>query len=163
MRKDYQRQKKTLKVLLETADGKSVEAELVVTMEETLADVMNGRHEFIEIRDAAGKSSFIARSFIRRVFAKAAETKQAGGHDADIAKLRLHAQDPYLILDIPVVANDEEVRNAYLKLVRAYHPDKLASLELPPAIMDYGEEILKKINAAYDLIMLQRRKAGSAA
>jgi DnaJ-domain-containing protein 1 len=162
MRKDYQRPKKALKVLLETADGKTVETELMVFQDESLSDVMNGRAEFVEVRDAAGKSSLVAKSFIRRVFQKADDQPQTPDA-AGLGKLRLHAQDPYLILDVATSANDEDVRNAYLKLVRAYHPDKLASMELPPAILDYGEEILKKINAAYEAIMFKRRKPGSAA
>jgi DnaJ-domain-containing protein 1 len=162
MRNDYQRPKKALKVLLETADGKSVESELMMFHSETLADAMNSPIAFLELRDAAGKSSLIAKSFIQRIFPKA-DDEPAAGEEPDLGRVRLHAQDPYLILDIPVSASDDDVRNAYLKLVRAYHPDKLASMDLPPAILDYGEEILKKINAAYELIMFKRRKPDSAA
>jgi DnaJ-domain-containing protein 1 len=161
MRKDYQRQKKALKVLLETADGKAIEAELMVFHAESLAEVMNGRMEFLELRDAYGKSSLVAKSFIRRIFPKA-DDEPEGKESAEFAKLRIHAHDPYLVLDVASGASDEDVRLAYHKLARAYHPDKLAALDLPPAIRDYGEEILKKINAAYELIMFQRRKSGTA-
>jgi hypothetical protein len=162
MRKeDYQRQKKAVKVLLETADGKTIEAELMIFHGDSVTEVMNGRAEFLELHDSSGKSSLVAKSFIRRIFPKADE-EQERRENTDLTKLRLHANDPYLVLDVPSQASDEDVRLAYHKLARAYHPDKLAALDLPPAIRDYGEEILKKINAAYEMIMFQRRKSGTA-
>ncbi|MCI6817773.1 MAG: DnaJ domain-containing protein [Eubacteriales bacterium] len=67
--------------------------------------------------------------------------------------------DPYKVLGVSETASDEEVRSAYLKLVKQYHPDKYVNNPLA----DLATEKLKEINEAYDTITAQRagRKSGS--
>ena len=72
--------------------------------------------------------------------------------------------DPYKILGVPESASDEEVKKAYLKLARKYHPDNYH--ENPLA--DLAQEKMKEINAAYEEVQKSRsnrgdRGAGSAA
>ena len=73
-------------------------------------------------------------------------------------------KDPYEILGVPESASDEEVKKAYLKLARKYHPDNYH--ESPLA--DLAQEKMKEINAAYEEVQKSRsnrgdRGAGSAA
>ena len=56
--------------------------------------------------------------------------------------------DPYQILEVNPNASQEEIRNAYRKLVKKYHPDRYP--EGPQR--DLATEKIKKINAAYDMI-----------
>jgi hypothetical protein len=64
-------------------------------------------------------------------------------------------RDPYEVLGIRPDATDTEVKNAYRRLARKYHPDNYAS---DPAKAEEAEEKMKEINAAYDEI--QARRAG---
>ena len=57
--------------------------------------------------------------------------------------------NPYKILDIPETATDEEVKSAYRKLAKKYHPDKYVDSPLK----DVADEKMKEINEAYDMIM----------
>lgn len=61
--------------------------------------------------------------------------------------------DPYEILGIERNATDEEVKSAYRKLAKKYHPDNYES----NPIADLAAEKMKEINEAYDTIMEQRR------
>lgn len=60
--------------------------------------------------------------------------------------------DPYSILGISRDATDEEVKKAYRRLSRKYHPD--ANINNPNK--DQAEEKFKEIQQAYDQIMKER-------
>jgi len=54
------------------------------------------------------------------------------------------ADDPYQILGVPQSATDDQIRKAYLKLVKELHPDVNPSKT--------AEERFKKVTAAHDII-----------
>lgn len=66
--------------------------------------------------------------------------------------------DPYKILGVSQSASDEEVKNAYIELVKKYHPDKYADNPLK----ELAQEKLKEINEAYDTINRQRKANGGS-
>ena len=61
-------------------------------------------------------------------------------------------QDPYKVLGISRDASDEEVKKAYRKLSRKYHPD--ANINNPNR--DKAEEMFKLVQEAYKQIMDER-------
>lgn len=65
--------------------------------------------------------------------------------------------DPYKVLGVDRNASDEDVKKAYLKLARKYHPDKYTDTDLA----DLAAEKMKEINAAYDAIRQMRADGGS--
>ncbi|MBO4384191.1 MAG: J domain-containing protein [Clostridia bacterium] len=56
--------------------------------------------------------------------------------------------NPYEVLGVSPSASNEEIREAYLKLVKKYHPDRYQDSDLK----EQAEEKMKKINAAYDML-----------
>lgn len=60
--------------------------------------------------------------------------------------------DPYQVLNVSRDASDEEVKKAYLKLARKYHPDNYHDSPLE----DLAQEKMKEINAAYEQITKER-------
>lgn len=60
--------------------------------------------------------------------------------------------DPYSVLGVSRDASDEEVKKAYRRLSRKYHPD--ANINNPNK--DQAEEKFKEIQQAYDQIMKER-------
>lgn len=64
--------------------------------------------------------------------------------------------DPYGIIGVPMDASDEDVKNAYRKLVRENHPDRLIAEGVPEEIIDLATEKLAAINDAYAKIERQR-------
>ena len=62
--------------------------------------------------------------------------------------------DPYQVLGVSRDASDEEIKKAYRKLSRKYHPD--ANVNNPNAAQ--AEEKFKEIQQAYDQIMKEREQ-----
>jgi molecular chaperone DnaJ len=59
-------------------------------------------------------------------------------------------QDPYSVLGIPPSATDDEVKKAYRKLAKQYHPDIHPDRE-------FAEKKMAEINTAYDAILNRRQ------
>ena len=57
---------------------------------------------------------------------------------------------PYEILGITPAATSGEIRDAYQKLVKQYHPDQVA--HLGPELREVAERRTKEITAAYNQI-----------
>ena len=64
--------------------------------------------------------------------------------------------DPYEVLGIDRAAGDEEIKDAYRKLVRENHPDTLIAQGVPQEFVDLATEKMATINAAYDRIEKER-------
>ena len=66
-------------------------------------------------------------------------------------------KDPYKVLGVDSTASDDDIKKAYRKLARKYHPDKYAESDLK----ELAEEKMKEINYAYEQIQ-QMRSSGSS-
>ena len=64
--------------------------------------------------------------------------------------------DPYKVLGVQPSASDEEIKDAYRKLAKKYHPDQYADSPLK----DLADEKMKEINEAYDAVTAMRRGGG---
>lgn len=63
--------------------------------------------------------------------------------------------DPYKVLGVSPSATDEEIKDAYRKLAKKYHPDQYGDSPLS----ELAGEKMKEINEAYDTIVSQRKTA----
>ena len=66
--------------------------------------------------------------------------------------------DPYEILQISEEASDEEVKQAYRKLAKKYHPDRYIDSPLSAQ----ANEKMKQVNAAYEQILREREDRTAA-
>ena len=64
------------------------------------------------------------------------------------------SRDPYTVLGLSPGASSDEVKTAYRKLAKKYHPD------LNPGSVE-AEQKMKEINEAYDIIVSGRYQAGA--
>lgn len=64
-------------------------------------------------------------------------------------------RNPYEVLGIDKDASIEEIKIAYKRMVRKYHPDQYANNPLS----DLAEEKLKEINEAYDFLMKNKNSS----
>ncbi|MDP1752387.1 MAG: TerB family tellurite resistance protein [Reyranella sp.] len=64
--------------------------------------------------------------------------------------------EPCIILGIDPIATDEQIRDAWLRQVRANHPDRLIAQGLPEEAIAMATRKLALINDAYDRLRRQR-------
>jgi DnaJ-domain-containing protein 1 len=67
--------------------------------------------------------------------------------------------NPYDVLRVPQSADADAIRHSYLALVREYHPDSYASVPLPKEVAEYLNAMLKRINAAYNMLAPRAERA----
>lgn len=66
--------------------------------------------------------------------------------------------NPYKVLEVSENATQEEIRAAYLSLVKKYHPDKYTDTPLK----ELANEKLKEINEAYEILTKKSNSASSS-
>lgn len=64
--------------------------------------------------------------------------------------------DPYTILGVDKAASDDEIKQAYRKLIREHHPDKLVAQGMPQEFIDLATEKMAAVNGAYDEVRKAR-------
>jgi curved DNA-binding protein CbpA len=66
-----------------------------------------------------------------------------------------NAFDPYVVLNVPATASQDEITRAYRRKLRAFHPDTREASASAPA----ADEQLRRIMAAYALLRDRARRA----
>lgn len=64
--------------------------------------------------------------------------------------------DPYVILGLSYVADNDELKQTYRRLVRENHPDSLIARGVPPEFVKLANDKLAAINSAYEKICAER-------
>lgn len=67
-------------------------------------------------------------------------------------------KDPYKVLGVAPTSTDDQIKEAYRKLARKYHPDKYTDSDMK----ELAEEKMKEINAAFEEIQQMRSKSNSS-
>jgi len=62
----------------------------------------------------------------------------------------------YAILGIHSRASDDEIKRQYRRLVKEYHPDKIASKGLPEEFNKFANDKFREIQDAYDAVKQER-------
>ena len=65
--------------------------------------------------------------------------------------------NPYKVLGVNEGASQEEIRSAYLKLVKKYHPDKYTDSDLK----ELANEKLVEVNEAYEMLTKKNGQSSS--
>ena len=63
--------------------------------------------------------------------------------------------DPYVILGVSYVADDDELKQTYRRLVRENHPDSLMARGVPEEFIKLANDKLAAINAAFEKIQAE--------
>ena len=120
-----------LEVALATGSIGQAERKMLWRMSEMLGV---GRVEFAQLE---------ALVRARRGFAGSRTTTR--GKDAELAAA-------YRVLGVGQDASDQEVKQAYRRLMNRHHPDKIAARGLPESMMESAKTRTREIRAAWDLV-----------
>ena len=126
-------------------DGRIIKGKVAIPLQKTVYDVLNGPNMFLEFEPFDGERQLIAKATVRAVkllsVARGPNLAQRL-RDAD-------GFDPHTILGLTRSASWEDVKSAYHRLAKSYHPDRYSSAELPAEVRDYLASMARRINAAY--------------
>ncbi len=132
---------------LSLIDGTELKGRLSIPQGRSLADVLNGAAPFLEFEEFDGPRQFLAKHVIGGVRLLSPPRGQG------LARMRDNdGFDPHGLLGLPLGAPYEDVRAAYLRKAKAYHPDRYANAELPEEVRTYLEAMARRVNAAFSAL-----------
>ncbi len=119
---------------------------------EILENVLEG---LFGIAQADGKVDAAEADYLAKV-ARIFGLSSARFERAKAAALGVVECEPCVILGIDPLATDEQIREAWLRQVRANHPDRLIAQGLPEEAVAMANRKLALINDAYDRLRRER-------
>ncbi len=127
------------------ADGDMLVGKIVISAGRNVFDQLNGPAAFIEIEPYGAERTYVAKTAMRSV---KLISVPGSGHLA--GRLReVDGFDPAKILGVKPETPWEEVRHAYHRMAKSYHPDQFQSVDLPPEVRAYLTAMLGRINVAF--------------
>jgi DnaJ-domain-containing protein 1 len=137
-------------VFLTLADGAVMTVSIRLPLSNRLGDALNNADTFLDALSPTGQQQFIAKSAIRSV--RSANVPRAEQLDTEAGAPGTPSFDPYAVLKVAKEASKDEIKQAYHRMARLYHPDRIASYELPDEVKDYVRTMLVRINLAFEQI-----------
>jgi len=105
--------------------------------------VLNSPLAFIEFESSGGQRILIAKSALQAV-------KQRDLPNVPNLPTGANNFDAFAVLHLDRNADAEQARRSYVELSKIYHPDRFATVELPPEVSQYLAAMARRINVAYD-------------
>jgi hypothetical protein len=140
---------------IELNDGRQVSGRFLISRSKTLIDILNGTAQFMEFEPYDGDVEIIAKSSIRSLrMISVPRGREPSTFIQDNGNF-----NPYDILGIEKGASRSEVRAAFHKSAKSYHPDRYSNAELPQEVMSYLETMARRVNAAYEVLSKETAKA----
>ncbi len=134
------------------ADDRDLSGKIHVGGGRNLFDMLNGPAQFIDFETLEGERSYLAKGALRSIQIMAAPKAVALPQVPQCND----ALDPYAVLGLPAGTEWETVRERYLTLAKAYHPDRFANVELPQEVADYMSATTRRVNAAFAMLDASR-------
>jgi preprotein translocase subunit Sec63 len=133
-------------VTLTFHSGDVVNGHVFLGPAQKLRDLLNNPEKFIDFEKRDSTLTLIAKRSIATISGlDLPRTDHLTRRTQNIA-----AFDPYQTLGVDRGANAGEIRAAYLAKARLYHPDKLASKDVPKEVSDYMNAMFIRVQKAYE-------------
>lgn len=132
-------------VEIETDTGEVMTGRLLVPIGRALFETLNSQGGFLEFEPYGGEKAYVAKSMLRHVrliSVTRAPSLSARARDLD-------GFDPHTILGVPATAAFDDIKTAWHRLSKRYHPDRYANVELPDEVRDYLAVMARRVNAAF--------------
>jgi DnaJ like chaperone protein len=123
---------------------------------EVLENVLEGLFDIAKADGQVGSAELAYLARVASLFGLSSERLER----ARAAALGDVECEPCVVLGVDPLATDEQIREAWLRQVRAHHPDRLMAQGLPEEAIKVANRKLALINDAYDRL---RRQRGSIA
>lgn len=140
-------------------DGRHMKGRFTISASRNFHDVLNGPTLFLEFEPFGGERVLIAKSALRTI--KLTQVPQATGLAARARDIETF--DPHAILGVTTASPWDDVRAAYHRLAKRYHPDRYAGVELPEEVAGYIAAMSQRVNAAFAALEAPRQATKAAA
>ena len=135
----------TIPAVVELDDGTVLTGKFIANAARSFVDVINSSAPFLEFEPFGEERSFVAKASIRSMKLLQVpvapnlegKTRDSGGFD------------PYAVLGVAKSGDWDDIRAAYVRLSKIYHPDRFNTVELPEEVRTYLEATVRRINIAY--------------
>lgn len=127
------------------ADESTIAGRAVLPAGRGVHKLLDGDDAFIYLETFDGNGTFVPKAEIRNVKVIA----PARGVTTALFIPDARNFDPHRVLGLEKGASFEQIRDAYHRLSKIYHPDKYAAVELPREVKSYLEAMSKNVNAAF--------------
>lgn len=131
-------------------DGRTETLSVRLPLTAKLHDALNNGDTFLDVTNSAEKQYFLAKSQIARV--ELVEVPKASHMNLQRRATDRDRFNPYQVLGVADDAGPEAIRQGYLAMIKAYHPDRFSSIDLPKEMRDYTAAMVVRINLAYEQI-----------
>jgi DnaJ-domain-containing protein 1 len=138
-----------ISVRIELVDGAKLDLSLISPRALLkMHEVMNREDQFIDVESLSGERFVIAKTAIKMVKPRdIPQLKELGTRIEDKTGF-----DPYRVLGVKEGDPKEAVHLAYQAMIREYHPDRFAAVQLPKEVNEYVAAMARRVNAAYEMI-----------
>jgi hypothetical protein len=134
------------------SDGDVICGHFLISAARSFSDVLNSDIHFFEFEPFGSPRRFLARAVIQAV--KMMDVPSGNG--LALRPVIAGEFDPYATLGLKRDADWDAVRQAYLRLAKAYHADRYASVDLPAEVRTYLQQMSRRVNAAYTALEAPR-------
>ena len=131
-----------------TIEGEVTKGRLLIALGRNVFEVLNGPASFLEFEPYGGERSFVAKSTLRNV--KLVNVPRVLSLSARLADGS--SFDPHTVLGVPSAASFEDIKAAWHRLSKVYHPDRYQSADLPPEVREYLAAMARRVNAAFSAL-----------
>ena len=135
----------TVAVEIALTGGETVCGRATLSKGKAVHRLLDGEDKFLYVEAFDGDAQFIAKAEIKSV--KVIPTQRP--RSLSLAVPDATGFDPYRILGVEKGAPWEDIRAAYHRQTKIYHPDQFESVALPAEVRAYLEAMAKEINVAF--------------
>lgn len=134
-------------VNLTLADGSKLIVSAKLPMSGKLNDMLNNGDRYLDVLGAEGEQYFLAKEQVLRVVVA---NPPKAGLNFNRRSVDGMTFNPWVVLGVANGSSPDAIKMAYRNLVKMYHPDRFANMDLPPEMKDYAAAMLARINIAHD-------------
>lgn len=130
------------------ADASTLSGRAVLTPGKGVHKLLDGEEAFLYVEVFDGDGAFVPKSEIRNVKV----ITPSRGHATALFIPDARNFDPHRVLGLEKGASFEQIREAYHRLSKIYHPDRYAAIDLPREVKTYLDAMTKNVNAAFQAL-----------
>ncbi|MEZ5844676.1 MAG: J domain-containing protein [Hyphomicrobiaceae bacterium] len=138
----------TIAVEVTLADGRQLAGRAALAHGRSIHQLLDGSDGFLYLEGFDGDADFLPKADIRGLKVVRGSPAQPLVQPSATAR----DIDPARVLGVARNAPWEDIRAAYHRLVKQYHPDRYAGLDLPPEVARYLDAMAKQVNLAFRLL-----------